>query len=62
MRPREKPSVKKAKKKPPRRLSVTVSIGVAERTEKAATGEAVVKAADRALYRAKKAGRNRVAK
>ena len=61
-RPREKPSVKKAKKKPPRRLSVTVSIGVAERTEKAATGEAVVKAADRALYRAKKAGRNRVAK
>ena len=61
-RPREKPSVKKAKKKPPRRLSVTVSIGVAERTEKAATGEGVVKAADRALYRAKKAGRNRVAK
>ena len=61
-RPRKEPSVKKAKKRPSRRLSVTVSIGVAERTEKAATGEAVVKAADRALYRAKKAGRNRVAK
>ncbi len=61
-RPRKKPSAKKAKMKAPRRLSVTVSIGVAERTEKAATGQAVVKAADRALYRAKKAGRNRVAK
>ena len=66
-RPRKKPPVKsasgkKAKKRSPRRLSVTVSIGVAERTEKAATPEAVVKAADKALYRAKKAGRNRVAK
>jgi diguanylate cyclase (GGDEF)-like protein len=61
-RPRRKPAAKTAKKKPPRRLSVTVSIGVAERTEKAASGEAVVKGADKALYRAKKAGRNRVAK
>ncbi len=71
-RPRERPAAKKpspwklwakrAKKKAARRLSVTVSIGVAERTEKAATGEEVVKAADKALYRAKKAGRNRVAK
>ena len=70
-RPRKKPTTKgasvwklwaKKAKQNPRRLSVTVSIGVAERTEKAATGEAVVKAADRALYRAKKAGRNRVAK
>jgi diguanylate cyclase (GGDEF)-like protein len=56
------PAAKKAKKRAPRRLSVTVSIGVAERTEKAATGEAVVKAADKALYRAKRGGRNRVAK
>lgn len=61
-RPRKRPPEKRAKKKPPRRLSVTVSIGVAERTEEEATGEAVVKAADRALYRAKEAGRNRVAK
>ena len=59
---RWKPWAKRAKKKPARRLSVTVSIGVAECGDKAATGEAVVKAADRALYRAKKAGRNRVAK
>jgi len=61
-RPRTPPAVKKTKKRPPRRLSVTVSIGVAERSEKAPTGEAVVKRADKALYRAKKAGRNRVAK
>ena len=39
-----------------------VSIGVAERSEKAPDPEAVLKAADKALYRAKKAGRNRVAK
>jgi len=69
-RPRKKPAspgkirkpFAKRKKKSPRRLSVTVSMGVADRTEKAATPEAVVKAADRALYRAKRAGRNRVAK
>lgn len=42
-------------------LSVTVSIGVAE-AGKNDTTEAVLKKADQALYRAKKAGRNRVAK
>ena len=61
-RPRKKPVTTNTKKRAPRKLSVTVSIGVAERTEKASSGEAVVKAADKALYRAKKAGRNRVAK
>jgi len=48
--------------KPLTKLSVTVSIGVAERSDKNPTAEAVVKAADEALYRAKKRGRNRVAK
>lgn len=43
-----------------RRVSVTVSIGAAERTDDRATPEAVVKDADRALYKAKNAGRNRV--
>jgi diguanylate cyclase (GGDEF)-like protein len=43
-------------------VSVTISIGVAERTEKLATPDAVVKAADIALYRAKKMGRNQVRK
>ena len=50
------------KKTPTVKLSVTVSIGVAERNEKNPTDEAVVKAADRALFRAKKKGRNRVAR
>ena len=43
-------------------LSVTVSIGLAEPTEKFRTPREVIKAADEALYRAKKAGRNRVSR
>ncbi|MCG8455692.1 MAG: diguanylate cyclase, partial [Holophagales bacterium] len=43
-----------------KQLTVTVSIGVAERGEHHSTAEAVMKAADKALYRSKKAGRNRV--
>jgi diguanylate cyclase (GGDEF)-like protein len=42
-----------------RRAKVTISIGVAERNEKYSCPEQVVMAADKALYRAKKAGRNR---
>jgi len=45
-----------------RTVSVTISIGVAERTERNDTPDAVVKAADKALYRAKQKGRNRVAR
>ena len=41
-------------------LSVTVSIGVAELGTKTLEVEQVIQAADKALYRAKKAGRNRV--
>ncbi len=52
----------KKRKTPTVKLSVTVSIGVAERNEKNPTDEGVVKAADLALFRAKKNGRNRVAK
>ena len=44
-----------------RTVSVTVSIGVAERSDHNNYAEAVIKAADKALYRAKRAGRNRVA-
>jgi diguanylate cyclase (GGDEF)-like protein len=44
----------------PSGLSVTVSIGVAESDAKTREVEQVIQAADKALYRAKKAGRNRV--
>jgi len=44
----------------PEQLSVTVSIGAAQRSELLNTPEAVLRAADEALYRAKEAGRNRV--
>jgi diguanylate cyclase (GGDEF)-like protein len=43
-----------------RDLSVTVSIGVAEPNAKTREVEQVIQAADKALYRAKQAGRNRV--
>ena len=43
-----------------RELSVTVSIGVAEPTAKVQEVQLVIHAADKALYRAKQAGRNRV--
>jgi len=45
---------------PEKILSVTVSIGVAEPDDQRATPAEVLVAADRALYRAKEAGRNRV--
>jgi diguanylate cyclase (GGDEF)-like protein len=43
-------------------ISVTISIGVAERAERVDPPEAVLTAADRALYRAKADGRNRVSR
>jgi diguanylate cyclase (GGDEF)-like protein len=45
---------------PRRRLAVTVSIGVASTDGTSGKPEAVVQAADEALYRAKQGGRNRV--
>src|SRR5260221_366950 len=47
---------------PTKVLSVTVSIGFAAPADEQATPVKVLKAADEALYRAKQAGRNRVAR
>jgi len=41
-------------------VSITVSIGVAEPDEVGADPDDVLRAADQALYRAKKTGRNRI--
>jgi PleD family two-component response regulator len=41
-------------------LRVTVSIGVAERGDALRAPDAVIKAADQALYKAKDGGRNQV--
>ena len=45
-----------------RGVSVTVSIGLAERNGRFDTPQAVIEAADRALYRAKEKGRNRLSR
>jgi diguanylate cyclase (GGDEF)-like protein len=50
----------KGTRKNGRKVSVTISIGVAERSEANSSPDSVIKAADQALYRAKKGGRNRV--
>lgn len=60
VRPARKPTAAKKPSKPNRKVNITVSMGVAERTDRMDTPQQVIKAADRALYRAKKAGRNRV--
>ncbi len=53
---------KLAQESAPSTLSVTVSIGVAEYTSQHSSPELVLEAADKALYRAKEGGRNRVEK
>jgi len=56
---RQKPR-KKGYSSSPNQLSVTISIGVAEGSSKTRTVEDVIRAADQALYRAKRTGRNRI--
>lgn len=58
-RPRVKPKTDKGRKSR-QAIVITVSIGVAERNHKHSSPDQVVMAADKALYRAKEAGRNRV--
>jgi len=54
--PKNPPKNKKSRNK----TTVTISIGVAERDEQNSTPHQVIKSADKALYRAKRKGRNRV--
>jgi diguanylate cyclase (GGDEF)-like protein len=59
-RPRNKPENPKKIIGSRKKVKITISIGVAERSERHATPQQVIQSADKALYRAKKAGRNKV--
>ena len=59
-KPAKKKTISASLSQPPDRLSVTVSIGVAEPSTRYRQPEQVIQAADQALYRAKQKGRNRV--
>ncbi len=59
-RPSRKPKNAAPRREPGTAIAVTVSIGVADRAGRLTAPEEVVKAADNALYRAKRGGRNRV--
>lgn len=63
-RPRkaEKGRRKRGRTAPGKRVSVTISIGVAERNERLETPRQVMEAADQALYRAKEKGRNQISR
>lgn len=60
VRPKKKPKKGTRSSATQKKLRVTVSIGLAERTDRNRLPDEVMKAADKALYRSKKAGRNRV--
>lgn len=59
-RPKKKPKNNARKPKKGQVLNVTVSMGVAEHSERKQTADQVIKIADNALYRAKHSGRNRI--
>lgn len=63
-RPRkaDKGRTKRGRSQPGKRVSVTISIGVAERNDRLTTTRQVMDAADKALYRAKEKGRNQISR
>ena len=60
-RPKTKQEELKGKQRDAIPLTITISIGLAERTQDLTTAEDVLKQADKALYKAKNNGRNQVA-
>jgi len=56
----EQGSQLRTRRPPDKSLSITISIGLAERSPDLCTAAMVLRAADQALYRAKRSGRNRV--
>lgn len=61
-RPKKKPKSRTKSSNASKLIHITVSIGAAQKNENCKTPDAVLKSADKALYRAKKKGRNCVCK
>ncbi|SCY78620.1 GGDEF domain-containing protein [Alkaliphilus peptidifermentans] len=61
-RPKKKPQTVVKNRNPLKKLHVTISIGASEKIKELKSPQEVLKAADKALYRAKKKGRNCVSK
>lgn len=59
-RPQAKPDKPTEEKRAWKKVLITVSMGVSERSDRGINPQQVVKAADEALFYAKKAGRNRI--